>query len=156
MHITHLASCGTRHGYERHRLAGEPACWNCLDAARRYAADYRSRRKQGDTPPPEPVEPFMAPSVGDAWRDHAACRGLPATLFFSDYGADCSDQAIAVCERCPVAAECLDWAMEAGEMHGVWGGTSPNRRRILAKYRAINSPDGWPHGRRDASPVGVA
>lgn len=27
----------------------------------------------------------------------------------------------AVCARCPVADDCLDWAVQVGEVHGVWG-----------------------------------
>lgn len=41
-------------------------------------------------------------------------------------------QAKAVCARCPVQHQCLDWAVTVNEPFGVWGGLSPEQRRELA------------------------
>ena len=41
-----------------------------------------------------------------------------------------------ICEFCPVKQECLDYAIENGEKHGVWGGLSERERRRLRKERA--------------------
>jgi WhiB family redox-sensing transcriptional regulator len=43
-----------------------------------------------------------------------------------------------ICSRCPVSAQCLDYAMATerdrlGYRHGVWGGLSPEERAQLAQ-----------------------
>lgn len=43
-----------------------------------------------------------------------------------------------VCLACPVRAECLAYALDHNERHGVWGGTSPRERRVL--LRLITTP----------------
>lgn len=42
-----------------------------------------------------------------------------------------AEQAKAICDSCPVAAECLTWALETGQDAGIWGGTTPSERRAL-------------------------
>lgn len=37
----------------------------------------------------------------------------------------------AICERCTVRAECLDYAIAIREPHGVWGGLSESERKAL-------------------------
>lgn len=67
------------------------------------------------------------------WYDHAACVGQPPEIFFPE------DKVWAparrVCERCPVREECLEFAIENGEPHGVWGGWGPRTRRKMRKER---------------------
>ena len=41
----------------------------------------------------------------------------------------------AICARCPVAAECLEWALSTSEDSGVWGGLDPDERKALARRR---------------------
>lgn len=36
-----------------------------------------------------------------------------------------------LCRECPVLLECADYAIEAEEEYGVWGGMSANERRKL-------------------------
>ncbi len=45
------------------------------------------------------------------------------------------NRAKAVCRACPVRRECLDWAVEANERAGVWGGTTPDERAQLPTER---------------------
>ena len=41
-----------------------------------------------------------------------------------------------VCARCPVASECLDYALDLGTKVGIWGGlTERERRRVRAILR---------------------
>jgi len=70
----------------------------------------------------------------DDWRDLAACRDEDPELFFPT-GTDGPalaqiKQAKAVCRRCPVTGECLSWALDTGQDHGIWGGTTEGERRI--------------------------
>lgn len=46
--------------------------------------------------------------------------------------------ALRTCWRCPVRADCLAYAMDAGERVGVWGGlTERGRRRLRAALRDL-------------------
>jgi WhiB family redox-sensing transcriptional regulator len=38
-----------------------------------------------------------------------------------------------VCASCPVTVSCLAWALYAAEAAGIWGGTTPEERRILRR-----------------------
>lgn len=77
-----------------------------------------------------------------SWQTDAACAEIgDLDLFYPSKGGSNVD-AKAVCSRCPVAAECLDYALaiEAGEQHGqwvgrfgIWGGLSAQERERLAK-----------------------
>ncbi|RAY13613.1 WhiB family transcriptional regulator [Actinomadura craniellae] len=72
------------------------------------------------------------------WTDDAACRGVDPELFYPiGYAAEVfkhqEAQAKAVCGGCSVRAECLDWALRAGEPDGIWGGTTPEERRYLRR-----------------------
>lgn len=73
------------------------------------------------------------------WWQHAACRSAEADLFFpiSEKGRSQLDtaRAKAVCERCPVCPQCLDYALAAGQQHGIWGGLTEEERRPLAALR---------------------
>ncbi|MEV0694268.1 MULTISPECIES: WhiB family transcriptional regulator [unclassified Streptomyces] len=73
----------------------------------------------------------------DDWRTRAACRDEDPDLFFpigtSGPALLQTEQAKAVCRRCPVRQQCLDWAMDSGQSLGVWGGTSETERRALKR-----------------------
>lgn len=65
----------------------------------------------------------------DGWRGQAACRGEDPDLFFPHPNETARvEQAKAICRRCPVWAECLQWATEQ-RVEGVWGGTTEEERR---------------------------
>ncbi|PRX95603.1 WhiB family transcriptional regulator [Allonocardiopsis opalescens] len=65
-------------------------------------------------------------AVTAAWASGAACRTVDPEVFFADEG-----RALAICRTCPVRAACLEAALEYGEEHGVWGGTTPQQRAAL-------------------------
>jgi WhiB family redox-sensing transcriptional regulator len=69
------------------------------------------------------------------WRDRAARDGEDSELFFPvGTGGRALEQlaeATAVCHRCPVAGECLAWALDTGQRYGVWGGLSEQQRHQL-------------------------
>ena len=79
-------------------------------------------------------------TTGEAdWRELSACRQEDPELFFpvvpAGPGLAQIEQAKAVCARCKVRAECLRFAMETVQDHGVWGGTSEEERRALRLAR---------------------
>jgi len=69
------------------------------------------------------------------WRDLGACRDEDPELFFpvgtQGPARDQIARARAVCGRCPVTAECLRWALAAGQDEGIWGGLTPEQRRAM-------------------------
>jgi len=78
-------------------------------------------------------------SLSSLW-DRAACRAVDdPEIFFpvSSAGAGLSEiaRAKAVCSRCSVREQCLEYAVETRQVHGVWGGASENERRAIAGRR---------------------
>jgi WhiB family redox-sensing transcriptional regulator len=64
-----------------------------------------------------------------------ACRGLDATIFYTDDDAE-AEVAKAVCLECHVRETCLEYALARREKIGIWGGaTERERRRILRQRR---------------------
>jgi len=45
------------------------------------------------------------------------------------------EEAKQVCRRCEIREQCLAWALESGQDHGVWGGMSEEERRPLKRKR---------------------
>lgn len=81
------------------------------------------------------VEEILAQLVNrPAWHRQAACRGMGPDPFFPMPG-ESTERARAVCETCPVTAECLDEALERPAV-GVWGGTTGRGRRVLRRGAA--------------------
>lgn len=82
------------------------------------------------------------------WSSEAACRGLDVSLFFTtddleasrDKNLETNRVTIAICEECPVKAECLDHALNY-EAEGIWGGTTPIERRHLRSELDIRLRD---------------
>ncbi|MDV6013515.1 WhiB family transcriptional regulator [Haloechinothrix sp. LS1_15] len=73
------------------------------------------------------------------WRLRAACRDSDPELFFpiSEVGPDAEriEQAKAICGRCPVQEQCLEFALTEGLDHGIFGGTTATERRELVWRR---------------------
>ena len=73
------------------------------------------------------------------WTERAACRGVDTELFFpvSTQGPALAqiEQARAICARCPVLDDCLEFATRTGQRHGIWGGKTAEERRAGQRYR---------------------
>ncbi len=67
------------------------------------------------------------------WMEHGACRELHVEIFYPEQ-PDFAD-ARSVCRRCRVRVECLEHALDAPELFGVWGGCSPAERVELRRER---------------------
>jgi WhiB family transcriptional regulator, redox-sensing transcriptional regulator len=109
------------------------------ESERRRLARARSvARANGDDPAvatatsPNPYAlPRLVIDDPGGWREHAECKGSPE-LFFPGRGETHVVRAAkAICERCPVADECLAFALHVPTLIGVWGGTSEKERRRL-------------------------
>lgn len=63
------------------------------------------------------------------WQNEALCREVELDIFFPKPPVN-HEPAKRVCRLCPVIDECLNFALETDQVHGVWGGWSPRRRRV--------------------------
>ncbi|AJT64480.3 Transcriptional regulator WhiB1 [Streptomyces lydicus] len=76
------------------------------------------------------------------WRHRAVCREEDPELFFPIGNTGPAllqiEEAKAVCRRCPVMEQCLQWALESGQDSGVWGGLSEDERRAMKRRAARN------------------
>jgi WhiB family transcriptional regulator, redox-sensing transcriptional regulator len=70
-----------------------------------------------------------------SWRPQGACHDLDPQTFYPSRGESIRP-AVAVCEACPVRAECLEWALHH-ENFGIWGGQSERARRTMRRNRGI-------------------
>ena len=78
------------------------------------------------------------------WRSQAACQDGAAVAgidFFPGRGVD-PGPAKAVCARCPVRPECLDFALDNRVRFGVFGGTTEYERRKLRPRLPVGRPRG--------------
>jgi WhiB family transcriptional regulator, redox-sensing transcriptional regulator len=92
----------------------------------------------GLTPAPETM--VRQPVPLGAWIRRGACTSSDPAVFFpvgSDPAAAAAAAAAAkaVCDSCRVRQECLDYALEAREESGIWGGLDEAERRSLARRR---------------------
>ncbi len=78
------------------------------------------------------------------WRDYAACLGEDPELFFPIGETGPAKLQIAeakqVCLSCDAREHCLQWALESGQEHGVWGGLDEKELRSVkrkAKRRSV-------------------
>jgi hypothetical protein len=64
-----------------------------------------------------------------SWREEALCRDLPEVDFFpTPEDTAAIKLAQEVCAACPVARECLEYAIETRQIEGIWGGHTPKER----------------------------
>ena len=64
-----------------------------------------------------------------SWRARAACHGAATALFFPEADAE-PVEALEICGRCHVRAECEEYASGHAEEFGVWGGRTETARRL--------------------------
>lgn len=73
----------------------------------------------------------------------AACRGPQATVFFPPSHFERKEEKLErerrakdICSGCTVRRDCLDYAIDIKEPHGIWGGLNENERRNLLAQNA--------------------
>lgn len=100
--------------------------------------------------PNVPPRPWARRLFEENWRLFAACQWDDPDLFFpvSSTGK-CLEQvaeAKAVCALCLVRRQCLEYALETRQVHGIWGGLTESERirhaqdREAADRDAMNPP----------------
>lgn len=74
------------------------------------------------------------------WPGEPACHGHDPEWWFASLPNPDAEQAIAVCERCPVIDPCLAYALDRPWLDGIWAATTPTRRRHLRRDRTTEEP----------------
>ncbi|MER7046737.1 WhiB family transcriptional regulator [Streptomyces jumonjinensis] len=69
------------------------------------------------------------------WKQSALCARIDPDAWYPD-GGTVPGWVRETCARCLVRAECLAYALERRERHGVWGGLSGAERRRLVRPAA--------------------
>lgn len=72
------------------------------------------------------------------WREDALCAEVGLDLFYPERGGSTRLGQI-VCAKCDVRSQCLDYALNNEEKHGIWGGESTGARR--KKLRQVAEPE---------------
>lgn len=100
---------------------------------------------RGEKPATRAARPRRGPELprrqDDDWQENGACRTENSSLFFAPDNENPHQRrfretaAKAICGHCPVRAECRAYALQTGELYGIWGGTT-ERERARSYLRA--------------------
>jgi WhiB family transcriptional regulator, redox-sensing transcriptional regulator len=86
-----------------------------------------------------PAGARRTPPPPQNWRHMGSCRDSDPNLFYPlGRGAEALEQAEEAkvhCQTCPSREPCLAFALSTRQDLGVWGGTSPEERRLLLRSR---------------------
>jgi WhiB family redox-sensing transcriptional regulator len=80
------------------------------------------------------VNGFLWPQ-NQPWRLIAACRGMDPDVFHPPDERHDTSRARATCKKCPVWSDCLDYAIGANELLGIWGGMNRRQREVERRRR---------------------
>ncbi|WP_331712348.1 WhiB family transcriptional regulator [Rhodococcus sp. EPR-157] len=73
-----------------------------------------------------------------AWQRSGNCHGYASSVFFPSESLRgpqrhrAETEAKRICSNCPVRVECANYALAHHEPHGIWGGTTPKERALIA------------------------
>lgn len=126
-------------------IDGHPPCTWCgepiVQKPAESAGNYRARRTCGRECAGM-ASRVAVPTIltgdtgGTGWHERALCAAPgadPEDWFPGERDYQGTRAAKALCEPCPVRVECLAWALANGAEYGVWGGTTPDERRSMAR-----------------------
>ena len=100
--------------------------------AQRRLVDYYRTRAAGSLPDPS--------TFAWDWQLRGSCRGMEPSIFFpgaGSRGVRHEARAKAVCEMCPVLTQCRQYALDAAEPYGIWGGMTPLERALLTPHTQL-------------------
>lgn len=79
---------------------------------------------------------------GPPWMQKAECKNHNPQMWWPSKSEAPNPVAISICNRCPVKDECLEYAVQDPECHGIWGGTSHKERIRIRRARRLDSQEG--------------
>lgn len=108
------------------------------------AARPQTTAPHGEKPTTRAARPRKGPSLpsrpDDDWREQGACREESPSLFFAPDFENPQQRrfreatAKAICARCPVRTACRAYALQTGELYGIWGGTTERERSVAQSH----------------------
>jgi WhiB family redox-sensing transcriptional regulator len=76
-----------------------------------------------------------------SWREIGSCRDSDPNLFYplgrGPTARQQVEEAKEYCRICPSREPCLAFALDTRQELGVWGGTSPDERRVVLRARRM-------------------
>lgn len=86
--------------------------------------------------PPATDVGWTMPNSRPEWYIRATCADVDADWFYPNGSTGTAARvwnrrAIAICQGCPVRAECLDHALTHEENDGIWGATTAEDRALM-------------------------
>jgi len=100
--------------------------------AQRRLVDYYRTRTVRTLPEPS--------TAAWDWQLRGSCRGADPSIFFPSAGSrrgGTEARAKAICEKCPVIRQCRQYAINAAEPYGIWGGLTPFERALLTPHTQL-------------------
>jgi WhiB family redox-sensing transcriptional regulator len=84
------------------------------------------------------------------WK-HRNCANIDNPDVFFPHSINSARPAKLICSECPVSTLCLEYALENGEKHGIWGGLTATERQLLKpgyhkRPKIFVPPDEHGHG----------
>lgn len=61
------------------------------------------------------------------WKERGACFDSNSDIFFNEYRAA---EARAICNKCEVIGECLEYVRAINPPEGIWGGLTLQERKL--------------------------
>lgn len=107
-----------------------------LNAAGYSVRDLRAGNGFDDTPEPPPIPQLFDDSMDLSWQESASCATAWPEAWFPATGEH-AVEARAVCARCPVSVQCLEYALSFERIDGIWAGTTENQRRRMKQRGAV-------------------
>lgn len=82
----------------------------------------------------------QSPVLDGQWTSRGTCRDHDPDLWFAKENTPDADQAVTICKACPVAADCLRYALAVPGLQGIWGATTPRTRTKLRNGTHPSTP----------------
>lgn len=79
--------------------------------------------------------------------EKARCKNYSTDIFYPEkynqrkFPPKIYKSAKNICAKCPIQLQCLEYALENGEIFGVWGGKSPPERKTM--FIKLYGHDAW-------------
>lgn len=67
------------------------------------------------------------------WMEKGRCYGTGFDFFTNEYWE--IKACVMMCYRCPVRIQCLEYAIDQGIEHGIWGGVKGHTLALLRDYK---------------------
>lgn len=82
------------------------------------------------------MKSFFNLAVYDEWQERALCASTgDPDMHLRFFDGHNEEYARRMCQMCPVQPECLEYAVETGQMAGIWGGLNEKERIKLRRKK---------------------